>query len=39
MDLSYDLREYSDPDECYFDRLNSSETCPIVQPHTIYKDE
>ena len=23
---------------CYFDRLNSSETCPIVQPHTIYQD-
>jgi hypothetical protein len=38
MDLSYDLREYSDPDECYLDRLNSSDTYPIVQHHTIYKD-
>ena len=38
MDLSYDLREYSDPDECYLDRLNSSDTYPIVQHHTNYKD-
>ena len=24
---------------CYFDRLNSSDICPIVQHLTIYQDE